>query len=274
MRWASRRRARSVTARWTAGRSRARSQPRTSCSRSGAPCDAPAAASSSSRRSAPRGKTCWRPEQEMAWMRRLSEELDLPVSFTLLQIDAAPDAWRGLMDESLRALRRRRAGGAAGRGATLRHAARLPDPSRLQRSAHLPRARRPLVTRRAARRAGEAGGASADPGRARRRARPDGAVRRHVPAGAGLARPPLRARRPAGVRADPRPHDRGDGGGGRHRAHHDAVRRHARVRRATPAHAAVLQLRRAQPRRHPRDVAAPGGGVGTVRRRRALRAHL
>jgi N-acyl-D-amino-acid deacylase len=50
------------------------------------------------------GEDLLAPQQEMAWMRRLSEELDLPVSFTLLQIDAAPDAWRGLMDESLRAL--------------------------------------------------------------------------------------------------------------------------------------------------------------------------
>ena len=50
------------------------------------------------------GEDLLAPQQEMAWMRRLSEELDLPVSFTLLQIDAAPDVWRGLMDESLRAL--------------------------------------------------------------------------------------------------------------------------------------------------------------------------
>ena len=49
------------------------------------------------------GEDLLAPQQEMAWMRRLSEDLDLPVSFTLLQIDAAPDAWRGLMDESLRA---------------------------------------------------------------------------------------------------------------------------------------------------------------------------
>ena len=50
------------------------------------------------------GEDLLAPQQEMAWMGRLSDELDLPVSFTLLQIDAAPDAWRGLMDESLRAL--------------------------------------------------------------------------------------------------------------------------------------------------------------------------
>ncbi|MDQ1430968.1 MAG: N-acyl-D-amino-acid deacylase [Actinomycetota bacterium] len=49
------------------------------------------------------GEDLLAPEQEMGWMRRLSDDLDLPVSFTLVQIDAAPDAWRGLMDESLRA---------------------------------------------------------------------------------------------------------------------------------------------------------------------------
>jgi N-acyl-D-amino-acid deacylase len=49
------------------------------------------------------GEDLLAPEQEMGWMVKLSDELDLPVSFTLLQIDAAPDAWRGLMDESLRA---------------------------------------------------------------------------------------------------------------------------------------------------------------------------
>jgi N-acyl-D-aspartate/D-glutamate deacylase len=49
------------------------------------------------------GEDLLAPEREMAWMVKLSDDLDLPVSFTLLQIDAAPDAWRGLMDESLRA---------------------------------------------------------------------------------------------------------------------------------------------------------------------------
>jgi N-acyl-D-aspartate/D-glutamate deacylase len=49
------------------------------------------------------GEDLLAPEREMGWMRRLSDDLDLPVSFTLVQIDAAPDAWRGLMDESLRA---------------------------------------------------------------------------------------------------------------------------------------------------------------------------
>jgi N-acyl-D-aspartate/D-glutamate deacylase len=49
------------------------------------------------------GEDLLAPEREMAWMVKLSDELDLPVSFTLLQVDAAPDLWRGLMDESLRA---------------------------------------------------------------------------------------------------------------------------------------------------------------------------
>jgi N-acyl-D-aspartate/D-glutamate deacylase len=49
------------------------------------------------------GEDLLAPEREMAWMVKLSDDLGLPVSFTLLQIDAAPDAWRGLMDESLRA---------------------------------------------------------------------------------------------------------------------------------------------------------------------------
>src|SRR3954454_1915578 len=49
------------------------------------------------------GEDLLAPQREMAWMVKLSDDLGLPVSFTLLQIDAAPDAWRGLMDESLRA---------------------------------------------------------------------------------------------------------------------------------------------------------------------------
>ncbi len=49
------------------------------------------------------GEDLLAPEQEMGWMRRLSDDVGMPVSFTLLQIDSAPDAWRALMDESLRA---------------------------------------------------------------------------------------------------------------------------------------------------------------------------
>ncbi|WP_420638989.1 N-acyl-D-amino-acid deacylase family protein [Candidatus Poriferisocius sp.] len=43
------------------------------------------------------------PPKEMDWMRRLSARFDVPVSFALLQVDGAPDLWREMMDESLRA---------------------------------------------------------------------------------------------------------------------------------------------------------------------------
>lgn len=40
------------------------------------------------------------PKQEVAWMRRLAEKIDRPVTFALLQVDSAPDLWRDLLDES------------------------------------------------------------------------------------------------------------------------------------------------------------------------------
>jgi N-acyl-D-amino-acid deacylase len=43
------------------------------------------------------------PIKEVDWMRRLSVAIGRPVTFALLQISAAPDLWRELMDESLRA---------------------------------------------------------------------------------------------------------------------------------------------------------------------------
>ena len=72
-------------------------------------------------------------------MVKLSDELDLPVSFTLLQIDAAPDAVARPDGRVPARVRLRRAGGAPGRGAPVRHAARLPDPARVQRPPHVSR---------------------------------------------------------------------------------------------------------------------------------------
>ena len=43
------------------------------------------------------------PAKEVDWMRRLSVAIGRPVTFALLQIADAPDLWRDLMDESLRA---------------------------------------------------------------------------------------------------------------------------------------------------------------------------
>jgi len=44
------------------------------------------------------------PKKEVDWMRRLSAAIQRPVTFALLQVDAAPELWRELMDESLRAV--------------------------------------------------------------------------------------------------------------------------------------------------------------------------
>jgi len=55
---------------------------------------------------APLGAAGEEPESvmgEVDWMRRLSAAIDRPVSFALLQVDAAPDLWRTQLDESLEA---------------------------------------------------------------------------------------------------------------------------------------------------------------------------
>ena len=44
------------------------------------------------------------PHKEMSWMRRLSAEMECPVTFALVEVQAQPDLWRELMEESLRAL--------------------------------------------------------------------------------------------------------------------------------------------------------------------------
>ena len=44
------------------------------------------------------------PKKEVDWMRRLSAAIHRPVTFALVQVDAAPQLWRELMDESLRAV--------------------------------------------------------------------------------------------------------------------------------------------------------------------------
>ena len=43
------------------------------------------------------------PAKEVDWMRRLAATIGRPVTFALLQVDAAPELWRGLMDASLEA---------------------------------------------------------------------------------------------------------------------------------------------------------------------------
>ena len=41
---------------------------------------------------------------EMSWMRRLSAEIERPVTFIVLQVDLAPDLWKMQMEESMTAL--------------------------------------------------------------------------------------------------------------------------------------------------------------------------
>jgi len=43
------------------------------------------------------------PRTEVEWMKRLAADIDCPVSFALIQVDAAPDLWREIMAESLAA---------------------------------------------------------------------------------------------------------------------------------------------------------------------------
>lgn len=44
------------------------------------------------------------PHKEVEWMRRLSAAIHRPVTFALLQVDAAPDLWRELMDKASEAV--------------------------------------------------------------------------------------------------------------------------------------------------------------------------
>jgi N-acyl-D-aspartate/D-glutamate deacylase len=49
------------------------------------------------------GEDILAPQKEVAWMSKLAAETGLPVSYALLQVDAAPELWRELMDESMAA---------------------------------------------------------------------------------------------------------------------------------------------------------------------------
>jgi N-acyl-D-aspartate/D-glutamate deacylase len=49
------------------------------------------------------GEDVLAPKLEVDWMRRLSAAIQRPVTFAMVQVDAAPNLWRELLDESLRA---------------------------------------------------------------------------------------------------------------------------------------------------------------------------
>jgi N-acyl-D-amino-acid deacylase len=50
------------------------------------------------------GEDIINPRKEVDWMRRLSATIHRPITFAMVQVDDAPDLWRELMDESLRAV--------------------------------------------------------------------------------------------------------------------------------------------------------------------------
>ena len=100
---ASRRRGPSPTAPSTASPSPGPTRPRTSSSASAPPWASWAPASSSWRPTGVAGEDVIAPVKEVDWMRRLSVAIGRPVTFALLQIADAPDLWRELMAESLRA---------------------------------------------------------------------------------------------------------------------------------------------------------------------------
>ncbi len=148
-------------------------------------------------------------------MRRLSAAIDRPVTFALLQVDAAPDLWRELMDESLGRGRRGRRPLAPGRraGPPACSSGHSHDLLAVRRHPRLPGAQGratcpprswspPCATPRCA--APSSAGSPTGHGRA-------SAWRRRL-------RPHLRARRPARLRARPRAR-RWPAIGRRHRAH-------------------------------------------------------
>ena len=184
------------------------------------------------------------PKKELEWMQRLGAEIDRPVSFAMIQVDAAPDLWREQLDISA-------AAHAAGSRLYPQIAARpfgmlfgfdghhafthRPTFRRLQGRVH-PRGARAASGR--PRRQGR------DPFRGRSAAGSEPVVRQHVCARPVRARPHLRDGRSARLRADRRPHCGEDRRRARRGPAVHALRPDARARRDVDADAAVLQLRR------------------------------
>ena len=125
--------------------------------------------------------------RELDWMTRLAAEIDRPVSFTMIQVDARP----GSVARAARACRRRarRTVSALPRSSPPRPFGMLfglPGSSRLHPPAHLPQAEGRMRPRGVGAAAGRSGGEGGDPGGGRPAARSDRAVRRDVRAGPAL----------------------------------------------------------------------------------------
>ena len=151
-------------------------------------------------------------KRELDWMTRLAAEIERPVSFALIQIDADPDLWREQLDLAADAHAARQPVVPADRRAAVRDAVRLPRPPRVHPPADVPQAARPSCGRdELAQRLADPAVQGRDPGRGRPAARPDQAVRRACSRWSQHSlEQPLRPRRSARLRADPRPHRGGD----------------------------------------------------------------
>ena len=214
------------------------------------------------------------PKKELDWMRRLSGEIDRPVSFALIQVDADPNLWREQLDLSA-------AAHAAGARLYPQIAAR-PFGMMIGFQGHHGFSHRPTYRRLKA----ECGREElaqrlADPAvKAAILAEDDlpvdptllfdgmfALVQHSLHRLYALGNPPDYEPTPdrtvAAIAKDAR---RGPAV--------DAVRPDARAGRDRHADAAAVQLRRRQPRCDPGDDAAPRRRAGAVRRRRALRNDL
>ena len=214
------------------------------------------------------------PHKEVDWMCRLAAEIGMPVSFALLQVDAAPDLWRELMDASLAATERGAPVYPAGCRSAVRHARRPADAPRVQEASDLRQAGRHASVPGVGDATAQARGTARHPRRARPAGRSHGVVRRDDHRDSGAAAQGLRARQPAELRANPRPVGARDRNRMQDRSAGVALRPVARAGRARAVDAADLQLLRRQPRRRARDVHASGGCRRSRRRWRALRHDL
>ena len=136
------------------------------------------------------GEDILAPQRELAWMERLGGEIDRPVSFALIQIDADPYLWREQL--AFRRPRTPREVGCIRRSPRGRSGCCSVFPATTVRpSPHLSQAAGRARPRRTRGAAGRSGCQINHPVRDGSADRPFGALRQHVRGGAALAGPPV-----------------------------------------------------------------------------------
>ena len=143
------------------------------------------------------------PKKELEWMQRLGAEIDRPISFGMIQVDAAPDLWREQLDISA-------AAHAAGSELYPQIAARpfgmlfgFPGHHAFTHRPTFRRLKAECSREELAQRLAEPGVKAAILAEDDLPPDPNAVVRQHVRARSVLARPPLCARRSARLRTDP-----------------------------------------------------------------------